>query len=103
MENKYYEASQGDITASLYAVESEGQMLGISFPCVTKEGIGINMAISLTQYGLENDYNGEHKSNVDSALKKLENKIKKAYSLSFEEKPVVEIPEIRDMENEQTV
>lgn len=100
MENKLYSESKGGVTASLYAIVENDKLIDISFPCVSKDDKGIEMEIRLTPYGLKNNYQGEDRADVDGALKKVENKLKKAYGLVFEVEPQIEIPQIEESVNE---
>ena len=91
--NTLYEEKKGGVVVSLYALTEDDRLNGISFPCVSKDGKGLNMMINLTPYGLKCDYEGEGKETVLSLLKKIENKLKKNYGLTFEEEPKFEIVE----------
>ena len=100
MENNLYTEKKNGIEVSLYAITEGNEFAGISFPCVSKDNKGVNMMIEMTKYGLKNDYQGEDKETIDALLKKIENKLKKDFGLTFEQEPQPE-PMVELQEEEE--
>lgn len=84
------EKTSGKAKVSLLADVVDGQFVGVSFGIMTYNDTALDGYISLTPYGLEHTYEGEHKDAVDKALKKAEEKIASDYNITFNEPPQME-------------
>ena len=86
------EKTLGTAKVSLLADFVDGQFRGVSFGIMTYNSETLDGYISITPYGLEHTYNGEHKDAIDKALKKVQDKIASDYNITFNEPPVMEEP-----------
>ena len=94
------EKTSGKAKVSLLADIIDGQFKDISFGVMTYDSEALDGYISLTPYGLEHTYEGEHKDAIDKALKKVQEKIASDYNITFNEPPVMEEVEPKIEENE---
>lgn len=96
----YIEKTSGKARVSVQADLVDGEFKDISFGIMSYNGKMLGGYVSLTPYGLEHTYEGEHKEAIDKALKKVEEKISSDYNITFNEPPVMEDEPIREESEE---
>jgi hypothetical protein len=104
--NELIEKEEGAYKASLLADKIDGQFHSVSFGIVTRDGIPLDLTLRLTPFGLEHDYDGVDKDEVDEIVGLLEAKLAQKFGLTFEERPqsedMVQEPIQGDNINSQT-
>lgn len=104
--NELIEKEKGAYKVSLLADKIDGQFHSVSFGIVTRDGIPLDLTLRLTPFGLEHDFDGVDKDEVDEIVGLLEAKLAEKFNLTFEERPqrddMIEEPLQGDNTNSQT-
>ena len=95
MESKEYTKKKGNAEASLLVYKDGNKLSSV---CCGVVCVGGNTAASIIMddYGLRHDYEGDSKSNVDTAVKNLQSALVKDFGLVFAERPVQEGSEMHE-------